>query len=68
MDFIALECGSLLPLFAASLLAPRVSKYRVSVHGQQAGLSESGSKLPHSKARTPTILCGVTKNGHSNDY
>jgi hypothetical protein len=40
----------LLPLFSASLLAPHVSKYRVSVHGQQAGLSESGSKLPHSRA------------------
>jgi hypothetical protein len=40
----------LLPLFSASLLAPHVSKYCVSVRGQQAGLSESGSKLPHSRA------------------
>ena len=58
LDFIALECGPStdgLPLFSASLLAPHVSKYRVSVHGQQAGLSESGSKLPHSTAARDRI-------------
>jgi hypothetical protein len=35
----------------ASLLAPHRPKRRPSVHGQQAGLRESGSKLPHSRAR-----------------
>ena len=34
----------------ASLLAP-LSAYGVPAHGQQAGLGESGSKLPHSRAR-----------------
>jgi hypothetical protein len=33
----------------ASLLA-RLSAYGVPAHGQQAGLGESGSKLPHSRA------------------
>ena len=43
-----LECGSLLPLFSRELA--RVSAFRrYAVSGQQAGLSESGSKLPHSK-------------------
>ena len=36
----------------ASLLAPRQAK-TVTVGGQQAGLEESGSKLPHSKAGHP---------------
>jgi len=35
---------------AASLLARRLLECHASVHGQQAGLKESGSKLPHSKA------------------
>ena len=34
----------------ASLLAIHRSEYRAPVHGQQAGLSKSGSKLPHSRA------------------
>jgi cobalt-zinc-cadmium efflux system membrane fusion protein len=34
----------------ASLLAPYHSEYCAPVHGQQAGLRESGSKLPHSRA------------------
>jgi len=39
------------------LLALRRSKPRTAVHGQQAGLSESGSKLPHSRvpAVTPSL-------------
>ena len=36
------------------------SRTAAPVHGQQAGLSESGSKLPHSK-REHGFLCGVTK-------
>jgi hypothetical protein len=36
----------LLPLSSGEL----ARGYRASVHGQQAGLKESGSKLPHSKA------------------
>jgi hypothetical protein len=35
--------------FPASLLARYASEYSVRFLGQQAGLSESGSKLPHSK-------------------
>jgi hypothetical protein len=38
----------------ASLLAPHLSKYRAPLHGQQVGLSESGSKLPHSRALRPS--------------
>ena len=56
----ALECGSLLPLSPARACSrPFV---RVPSPGQQAGLSKSGSKLPHSKApalwittRSPTL-------------
>jgi hypothetical protein len=44
----ALECGSLLPLSPARACSrPFVP---VPNPGQQAGLSQSGSKLPHSKA------------------
>jgi hypothetical protein len=44
-----LECGSLLPLFFCELARRLIGKYGAAVDGQQAGLSESGSKLPHSK-------------------
>ena len=43
-----LECGSLLPLFSGELA--RRSESHAPGHGQQAGLDESGSKLPHSRA------------------
>jgi len=46
----ALECGSLLPLFSCELARASPVHCRAPVHGQQAGLTESGSKLPHSKA------------------
>jgi hypothetical protein len=45
---LALECGSLLPLFRRELARGGLDMRRHS--GQQAGLTESGSKLPHSKA------------------
>jgi hypothetical protein len=40
-------------LAAAFLLRACSPEYRAPVHGQQAGLSESGSKLPHSRALHP---------------
>ena len=43
-----LACGSLLPLFSGELA--RRSESHAPEHGQQAGLDESGSKLPHSRA------------------
>jgi hypothetical protein len=43
-----LECGSLLPLFPRELARGSLLR-RALVNGQQAGLKESGSKLPHSR-------------------
>jgi hypothetical protein len=39
----------------ASLLALHRSQYRPPVHAQQAGLTESGSELPHSRAVTACV-------------
>jgi uncharacterized iron-regulated membrane protein len=39
----------------ASLLALHRFRYRPPVYGQQAGLTESGSKLPHSRAVTACV-------------
>jgi hypothetical protein len=49
----ALECGSLLPLFSRELARASLARVPPAAHGQQAGLNESGSKLPHSKAAAP---------------
>jgi len=46
----ALECGSLLPLFSGELARPCLAA-SIPAYGRQAGLEESGSKLPHSKGR-----------------
>jgi hypothetical protein len=44
-----LECGSLLPLLFRELAR---GGFGITAHyGQQAGLKESGSKLPHSKKK-----------------
>jgi len=48
-----LECGSLLPLLTCELARALSRKCQHSRHGQQAGLSKSGSKLPHSKRFAP---------------
>jgi len=42
-----LECGSLLPLLSREL-ARALARHLIAARGQQAGLRESGSKLPHS--------------------
>jgi cobalt-zinc-cadmium efflux system membrane fusion protein len=40
-------------------LAPHRSEYRARIHGQQAGLSNSGSKLPHSIAALALTVVGL---------
>jgi hypothetical protein len=42
-----LECGSLLPLLSREL-ARALARHLIAARGQQAGLRESGSTLPHS--------------------
>jgi hypothetical protein len=49
-DVLSLECCSLLPLLSRELGRGLASQGTVPLDGQQAGLSESGGKPPHSRA------------------
>jgi len=57
-----MECGSLLPVCARQLARGfAVLGDSSARNGQQAGLDKSGSKLPHSMAARPVLLCFVLR-------